>query len=90
MSKYFNAPIGSKVITTPNVYMTGDACLEIVPYLCYSIWNMNDIKDCPNWWVLLDLDDVGSHVNALETLQKLFADDQILVMKLESGTLHVH
>ena len=61
------APVGSEVIMTPNAYMTDEAWLEIVQKLCVSIRNMDIIKAYPNWWVLLSLDGLGSHINVQDS-----------------------
>ncbi len=83
----YNAPKGSRVIMTPNAYMTDEAWQELVPYLCMGIRSMNGVHDHPNFWVVLSLDRFGSHLNSDALL--VFCNYKILVIKEEGDTSQV-
>jgi hypothetical protein len=83
----YTAPPGSKVIMTPNAYMTDEAWMELVPHLCRGIRQMDVIKDLANLWVVLSLDGFGSHLEASALL--LFEEHKIIVIKEEGDTSHV-
>ena len=86
-TKHFPAPEGSRVIMTPNAYMTDDAWVELVPFLCRGIRAMERIKDHPDLWVVLSLDGFGSHL-VPESLV-VFNEHKILVVKEEADTSQV-
>jgi hypothetical protein len=56
-------PIGSRVLMSPNAYMTDEVYLNLVPFLCQGNRQMPVIKEHPTWWVVLTMDGFGSHVN---------------------------
>ena len=67
MPKNHNAPAGSKVVMTPNAFMTDETWRNIATDLCRGIRQMDGIRDHPDWWVVFSLDGFGSHLDA-ETL----------------------
>ena len=88
LHKFFKAPEGSEVVMDPNAFMNDEAWLEIITKLCKSIWRQEIIRDHPDWWVLLSLDGLTSHVNVLNS-QEIFAELKIMVIKEEGDTSHV-
>ena len=83
----YSAPAGSRVIMTPNAYMTDEAWSELVPSLCEGIRSMHGIKDHPDCWVVLSLDGFGSHLGTESLL--VFHQNKILVIKEEGDTSHI-
>jgi hypothetical protein len=86
-TQHWPAPPGSRVVMTPNAYMTDDAWIELVPHLCKGVREMKVIKDHPNLWVVLSLDGFGSHL-VPQALFK-FRDYKIIVVKEEGDTSHI-
>jgi hypothetical protein len=82
-------PVGSRVIMSPNAYMTDEVYLTLFPFLCKGIRQMPVIKEHPTWWVVLSLDGFGSHVN-VHKAQEIFSQHKILVIKEEGDTSHVN
>ncbi len=78
---------GSKVVMTPNAYMTNEAWIKLTPFIANGIRNMAVIKDHPDWMVCMTLDEFGSHL-VPEALQP-FTDAKIEVVKEEGDTLQV-
>ena len=85
----YHAPLHSKVIMTPNAFMTHDAWLELVPTLCKSLRSMEVICDHPDWWIIVSLDGFGSHVDVHEA-HMIFAKNNILIIKEEGDTSQVN
>jgi hypothetical protein len=79
---------GSKVIMTPNAYMTDEAWIKLTPIIANGIRKMPVIKDHPDWMVCMTLDGFGSHL-VPEALQA-FTDAKIEVVKEEGDTLQVN
>ena len=74
---------------TPNVFMTNEAWLEMVPKFFKGIHNMNVIHDHPYWCVLLSLNGFVLHANILET-HIIFAGLNISMVKEEGNKSHVN
>ena len=87
MPKNHNAPAGSKVVMTPNAFMTDETWRNIATDLCRGIRQMDGIRDHPDWWVVFSLDGFGSHLDP-ETLL-VFHQHKILVIKEEGDTSQV-
>ena len=82
------APPESKVLMTPNSYMTDETWLELSHSLGKGIRSMPVVKDHPDWWFLLCMDGYGSHVQpeALEILETY----KIFVVKEEADSSHIN
>ena len=48
---------------SPNVYMTDEVYLGLVPKLCKGICEMQVFRDHKYWWCVWILDSFGYHVN---------------------------
>ena len=72
-------PPGSKVIPTPNAYITDKVWNELVPSFYKGLSDLPLIKDHPELWMVLTFDGYGSHLQG-DTL-KIFADYKILIVK---------
>ncbi len=81
-------PTGSKVIMTPNAYMTDESWIKLTPFIANGILKMPVIKDHPDWMVCMTLNGFGSHL-VPEALQA-FTDAKIEVVKEEGDTLQVN
>ena len=66
------APPGSKVIPTPNAYMTDKIWNELAPTFAKGLRDLPVIKDYPELWMVLTLDGYRSHLQG-DSL-KTFAD----------------
>ena len=82
-----DAPCGSKVIATPNAYMTDKVWNEMSTAFAAGVHQLKVICDYPELWVVMTLDGFGSHLQP-EAL-KVFADHKILIVKEEGDTSHV-
>ena len=78
------APPGSKVIPTPNAYMTNKVWNELAPAFAKGLCDLPVIKDYPELWMVLTLDGYGSHLQG--DALKIFADYKILIVKEEGDT----
>ena len=76
----YDAPEGSAVIMTPNLFITDEAWIEMVPNICKGICNMYIIRNHPYRWVILSLDGFGSYVNVIEN-HRIFTESNIYVVK---------
>jgi hypothetical protein len=67
-----SAPQFSKIVMTPNAYLTDEAWLELVPNLCKGLRSMPVVKDHPDWWMICTCDGFSSHLvtGALETFSQ--------------------
>jgi hypothetical protein len=81
-------PAGSKVVMTPNAYMTDEAWIKLTPFIANGNHNMAMIKDHPDWMVCMTLNRFGSHLVS-EALQP-FTDAKIEVVKEEGDTLQMN
>ena len=63
---------GSKVISTPNAYMTDNVWNNLAPAFAKGIRDIPDIKYYPEIWMVLILDGYGSHLQG--DALKIFAD----------------
>jgi hypothetical protein len=82
------APPGSKVIMTPNAYMTDDTWLIVVPQLIEGLRSLPVVRDHPDWWMAITLDGFGSHLQ-----QKgidMFTEAKILILQEEGDSSHVN
>jgi hypothetical protein len=79
---------GSKVIMTPNAYMTDEAWIKLTPFIANGIRNIMVIKDHPDWMICMTLDGFGSHL-VPEALQP-FTDAKIEVVEEEGDMLQVN
>jgi hypothetical protein len=86
-TQHWPAPPGSRVVMTPNAYMTDDAWIELVPHLCKGIQEMKVIKEHPNLWVVLSLDGFGSHLIPQALLMS--HEYKIIIVKEEGDTSHI-
>jgi hypothetical protein len=81
-------PAGSKVIMTPNAYMTNEVWIKLTPFIANGIRKMPVIKDHPDWMVCMTLDGFGSHL--LPEALQAFTDAKIEVVKEEGDTSKVN
>ena len=81
------APPGSKVIPTPNAYMTGKVWNELAPAFAKVLCDLPVIKDYPELWMVLTLGGYGYHLQG--DALKIFADYKILIVKEEGDTSQV-
>jgi hypothetical protein len=89
LPKYFNAPHGSKVITTPSAYMTDLIWVkDVVPAVIEGIRSMPVVKDYPDWPFGLIFDGYASHL--LPEGLSLFAKALIQTAKQEANTSHTN
>jgi hypothetical protein len=81
------APPGSKVIPTPNAYMTDKTWNEMSTAFAKGLRALPVVKKYPDLWMAITLDGFGSHLEgrALE----VFADHKILIIKEEGDTSQV-
>ena len=86
-SKKHNAPPGSKVIATPNAYMTNDAWNLISEDFAKGLRQLPVVRDYPELWMVMTLDGFGSHLEG--DALKVFAKHKILIVKEEGDSLQV-
>jgi len=89
LSERHDVPPGSKVVMTPNAYLTDEVYANLADDLCRGIRSMPVIVDHPEWWVCVSMDGFGSHVN-VESAHECFAEHKILVIKEEGDTSQVN
>lgn len=82
-------PLHSRVIMTPNAYMTDEAWINLVEDFCKGVRSMPVVRDHPEWWFVLTLDGYGSHINNHEA-SKMFANYNVMVVKEEADTSQVN
>jgi hypothetical protein len=82
-----DAPPGSKVIATPNAYMTDNVWNEMSTSFAAGVRKLPIICDYPELWMVMTLDGFGSHLQP-EAL-KVFSDHKILAVKEEGDTSHI-
>ena len=68
-------------------YMADTAWRKICPWMCKGIRAMEGIREHPELWVVLSLDDYGSHLDAESLL--VFHNHKLRVLKEEGDTLQV-
>lgn len=85
--KDHGAPAGSKVIATPNAYMTDEVWNGMAESFAEGLRQLPVIRDYPELWMALTLDGYGSHLQP-EAL-KVFAKHKILIVKEEGDTSQV-
>ena len=61
-TKKHKAPPGSKVIPTPNAYMTNKVWNELAPAFAKGLRDLPAIKDYSELWMVLTLDGYVSHM----------------------------
>ena len=61
-AKKHTAPPGSKVISTPNAYITNKVWNELTSAFSKVIRDLPVKKDYPELWMVLTLDGYGSHL----------------------------
>ena len=71
-AKKHKVPPGSKVISTPNAYMTDNVWNELAPAFSKGFRDIPDIKYYPEICMVLILDGYGSHLQG--DALKIFAD----------------
>ena len=81
------APPGSKIIPTPNAYMTDKVWNNMAPAFAKCILYMPVFKNYPDLWMAITLDNFGSHLEG--DALKVFADHKILIVKEEGDTSQV-
>ena len=81
------SPSGSKVIPTPNAYMTDKVWNEMAPAFAKGLQDMPVVKNYPDLWMAITLDVLGSYLEG--DALKVFADHKILVVKEEGDTSQV-
>ena len=86
-TKKHKAPPGSKVIPTPNAYMTDNFWKKLAPAFAKVLRDLPVIKDYSELWMVLTLDGYGSHLQG--DALKIFADYKILIVKEEGDTPQV-
>ena len=86
-AKKHKAPPGSKVIATPNAYMTNKVWNEMAPAFAKGLRAMPVVREYPDLWMTITLDGYGSHLEG--DALKVFADHKILIVKEEGDTSQV-
>ena len=86
-TKKHKAPPGSKVIPTPNAYLTDKVWNNLAPAFTKGLRDLPVIKNYPELWMVLTLDGYGSHLHG--DALKIFADYKILIVKEEGDTSQV-
>ena len=86
-SKKHGGPPGSKVIPTPNAYMTDKTWNEMSTAFAKALRKLPVVRKYPDLWMTLTLDGFGSHLQG-RALQ-VFADHKILIVKEEGDTSQV-
>ena len=83
-AKKHKAPPGSKVIPTPNAYITDKVWNNLATSFDKGLRYSPAIKDYPEIWMVLTLDGYGSHLQ--RDALKIYADYKILILKEEGDT----
>ena len=86
-AKKHKDPPGLKVIPTPNAYMTDKVWNKLSPAFSKGLCDLLVIKDYPELWMFLNLDEYGYHMQG--DALKIFADQNILIVKEEVDTSQV-
>ena len=86
-TKKHKAPRGSKVIPTPNAYMTNKVWNKLAPDFTKGFCDLPDIKDYPELLMVLTPDGYVSHLQG--DALKIFSDYKILIVKEEGDTYQV-
>ena len=86
-AKKHKAPPGSKVIPTPNAYLTDKVWNNLAPAFTKGLRDLPVIKNYPELWMVLTLDGYGSHLQG--DALKIFADYKIFIVKEEIDTSQV-
>ena len=81
------APPGSKVISTPNAYMTEKVWNEMAPAFEKCLQDMYVVKNYPDLYMAITLDGFGSHLEGY--VYKVFAYYNILILKEDRDTSQV-
>jgi hypothetical protein len=80
--------IGSNVVITENVFMTGDSWERMTPNVILGIRNINKyVAATPQWWVLEICDGFGDHLLSHKVNEEYFSA-KILSLKEEGYTSH--
>ena len=77
------APPGSKIVMTASGFMTDDGFDELAPSLAAGIRAMPEIRDHPEWWVLLSGDGFHAHKMTAAAQQELY--DHKIIHIIEEG-----
>ena len=86
-AKNHKAPPGSKVIPTPNAYMTDKVWNELSPAFAKGLRDLPVINDYPELWMVPNLDGYRSHLQG--DALKIFVDYKIWIVKEEGDTSQV-
>lgn len=86
--KHGAAP-GSRIIMTPNAFMTHDAWDELAPHLAAGIRKMKIIEDHPNWHCKITGDGFGAHKMTVKA-QEVLASANIQFIIEEGDSSHVN
>ena len=73
------APPVSKVIATPNSYMTDKVWNEITDTFAKGLQALPLVRKYPDLWISITLDGYGSHLQG--DVLKVFSDHKILIVK---------
>ena len=84
-SSKHGAPPGSKVIATPNAYMTDKVWNEMADTFAKGLRDLPLVCKYPDLWMAITLDGYGSHLQG--DALKVLADHNILIS--ERGRRHV-
>jgi len=79
---------GSRIIATPNAFMTMEAWEEMAEPVAKGIRAMPVIRDHPNWWLIYILDGFVCHFGSPKALD-VYYKNKILLVKEEGDTSHV-